>query len=64
MSTSLLNRKAVKHFILEKIPALRPGLPLTRVSAEALEKLDARLRAIIISEINRHPTVGKTFKIE
>ena len=64
MSTSLLNRSAVKQFILAKLETLRPGLGLTRVSAEAIDKLDAKLRVLIIGEINRHPTVGKTFKIE
>lgn len=64
MSNSLINRKATKQFILGKIESMRPHLGFTRVSAEVFEKLDAKLRAIIMDEINRHPSVGKTFRME
>jgi hypothetical protein len=58
---SILNKKATKAFILAKFENLRPGMPITRVSKEALEKLEARLRADIIFEVKRHPSIGKTF---
>ncbi len=61
--TNILNQKATKQFILEKFKSLRPGMPITRVSKEALEKLEAQLRATIIFEVKRHPSIGATFKI-
>jgi hypothetical protein len=64
MSSSLINRKATKQFILGKIQSMRPHLGFTRVSGEVFEKLDAKIRAIIIAEIDRHPSVGKTFRMD
>ena len=64
MSASLLNKKAVRQFILAKIEALRPGWPAERVAADAFEKIDAHVRAYIVNQVQHHPTVGKTFKIE
>jgi hypothetical protein len=60
---SLLNKKAVKHFILAKLESKRPHLGITRVGGDVYDQLDARLRAIIIGEIERHPSIGKTFKL-
>lgn len=59
----LLNQAATKKFILAKFQSLRPGMPITRVSKEALEKLEARLRLWIVEEVGRHPSIGVTFKI-
>ena len=61
--SSILNQNATKKFILAKFKSIRPGMPITRVSKESLEKIEARLRAWIIEEIKRHPTIGVTFKI-
>jgi hypothetical protein len=61
--TSILNQSATKKFILAKFRSLRPGMPITRVSKEALDKLEADLRATIIFEVKRHPSIGKTFKL-
>jgi hypothetical protein len=61
--SSLLNQKRVKIFILEKFISLRPGMPITRVSKDSIEKLEARLRAWIIEEVRRYPSIGITFKI-
>ena len=62
--SSLLNRKATKNFILKKIAALRPGMEsrITRVSSQALDDFEARLKASIEFEIMRHPSIGKTFR--
>jgi len=48
---------------LAKIAALRPGMEerIHRVSSKALDNYEARLRAIIESDIMSHPSVGKTF---
>ncbi len=58
---SILNQLATKKFILAKFRSMRPGMPITRVSKDSLDKLEARLRAWIIEEVQRHPTIGKTF---
>lgn len=58
----LLNKSAVKKYILEKCTSLRPGMGLNRVSKEALDYYEAFLKNKIIEAVNRHPTVGKTFK--
>ena len=61
--SSILNQAATKKFILAKFKSMRPGMPITRVGQESLEKLEARLRAWIIEEVQRHPSIGKTFRI-
>lgn len=61
--SSILNQVATKRFILAKFESMRPGMPITRVSKESLEKIEARLRAWLIEEVSRHPSIGKTFKL-
>jgi hypothetical protein len=60
----LLNKKAVRQFILDKISERRPHLKIDRVYKDVYNNLDAKIRRIILAEIDRHPTVGKTFRIE
>lgn len=62
MSCYLLNKKHVRDFILAKIKSLTPANPITRVSQEALDSYEARLRNWIVEDVRRHPTIGKTFK--
>jgi hypothetical protein len=61
--SSLLNKSAVKKFILAKIASLRPGMEkqLTSVSSEALNKLEIRLKNWIESDIMHHPSKGKRY---
>ncbi|KKM09624.1 hypothetical protein LCGC14_1722740 [marine sediment metagenome] len=59
---NLLNRTQVKAFILAKVQSMRPGMPLERVSKDALDWYEARLRAWIIEDVEKHPSIGKTFK--
>ncbi|KKN99001.1 hypothetical protein LCGC14_0142460 [marine sediment metagenome] len=59
---SLLNRAAVKKFILVRFEEMRAGRPMSRVSKEFLDTLEADLRNTIEFEIMRHPSIGKTFK--
>lgn len=61
--SSILNNAATKKFILAKFQSMRPGMPITRVSQDSLEKLEARLRAWIIEEVRRYPSIGQTFKL-
>jgi hypothetical protein len=58
----LLNRAATRAFILHTINRLRPHLKITRVSVEALELYETRLRAMIIGDVHRHPSIGRTFR--
>lgn len=59
--SSILNQVATKKFILAKFKSMRPGMPITRVSKQALDNIEAQIRAIIVFEVERHPSVGKTF---
>jgi len=59
----LLNRSEVRKFILDTLARSRPQLRFTRVSREALDKLEYWLREKIRSEVHSHPSVGKTFKL-
>ncbi len=61
--TSILNRSATKKFILAKFRSMRPGMPIDRVSTEALDKIEARLRNWLVNEVEIHPSIGKTFKL-
>ncbi len=60
---SILNQAATRKFILAKFRSMRPGMPINRVSKESLEKLEARLRAWIVEEVERCPSIGKTFRL-
>ena len=60
--SSLINKKHVKMFILEKIASMRPGWKATRVSKEAMDALEAKLKSIIVAQVSAHPTKGITFK--
>lgn len=57
--TSLLCRSKVKAFALEISRTKRAG-KFTRVSKDFLDRMEARFKADIHSEIHRHPSVGKT----
>lgn len=61
MNNNLICESHVKRFILLKIKALRPGLKFTRVSQNALDKIEAKLHNLIINAIKQHPSRGKTF---
>lgn len=59
---SLLNRSAVKTYILLNVKAKRAGWDCQRVSKEYLDNLEARVRAMVNTDIHQHRSVGKTFK--
>ena len=59
----LINRSQVRKFILAAFARERPYLRISRVSGEALDKLEYWLREKIRSEVHSHPSVGKTFKL-
>ena len=59
---SLLNKAAVKKYLLERAKTLRPGHPFTRVSAEVLDEIDSYVRNLCDSEIKRQPACGTTIR--
>jgi len=63
--SNLINRSAVKKYILAKIKSERPGMEkkITRVSQSAIDEYEARLKNWIESDIMSLPSIGKTFKL-
>lgn len=57
----LLNHTHVRAFALEVSKQHRNGR-FKRVSAEFMEKLEASIKARIVSEVTRHPSLGITLK--
>ena len=57
----IINRKAVKKYILRRAKDLRPGWDCRRVGEEALNDINFMLERKIDSMLSRHPTRGKTF---
>ena len=60
--SSLIAKSLVKKYLLDRAKTLRPYHPFTRVSAEALNTLESRLRNICDQAISNHPAVGQTLK--
>jgi len=59
---SLVNKAAIRRFILKKFEAMRPHLGISRVSQDAIDQYEFELRAKIMEDIKSHPSMGKTFK--
>ncbi len=56
----LLNRKNVRQFALEM--AKHRAHRFTRVGGDFFLKCEGQLKAFIRSEVQRHPSVGRTLK--
>ena len=56
----VINRKAVKDYILQTCEAKRHW-ECTRVSKQALDEIEAFLMMKIQQSVHRHPSIGKTF---
>ena len=63
MNGDLICRSHVADYIKRRSPELRPGWPLSRVSAEALDEINTKVRLMLDSMIASHPSIGKTFKL-
>jgi hypothetical protein len=61
MST-IINKKATRQYILNKIEKLRPGWDCTCVANNIFYELEASVKVMIDKKIECHPTVGKTMK--
>ncbi len=59
MSGSLLNKKAVRQYLLDEAKVQHPHKAYTRVSEEALDDIEARLRLACQGYV-RQQRVGKT----
>ena len=57
----LINSKEVKSHILRRVKATRKGWTCSRVSAKALNVINAKLMIMIDKAVQCHPTKGKTF---
>ena len=57
----VINRRAVKEYILQTCEAKRQGWECTRVSKQALDEIEAFLMMKIQESVHRHPSIGKTF---
>jgi len=60
--SSLVNRAALKRYLLDRAKVMRPHHRLSRVSEEALENLESMLRNQASEMIRRHPAKGSTIK--
>lgn len=62
--SDLLNKSAVRQFTLDTLKKTRPHLAgkMTRVSPEYFERIETKLRALIINEVAALPTVGATIR--
>ncbi len=60
--SNLINRTSAKKFILRRFKELRAGPPMTRVSQQYIDELEAWLKNKIVGDIQSHPSIGVTFK--
>jgi hypothetical protein len=58
----LLNRAALKRYLLDRARVIRPHHRLSRVSEETLEWLENNLRNQASELIRRHPAKGSTIR--
>ena len=58
----LVNRSELKRYLLDRSQTLRPALGMKRVSDEAVQSLESRLRNLADDMIRRQPCMGRTIK--
>ena len=59
----LVNRSELKRYLLDRSQTLRPALGMRRVSDEAVQSLESRLRNLADDMIRRQPCLGRTIKL-
>jgi len=62
MSRMLLNKDAVRNYILKTTKERRLGWTCTQVSPSVIDLLNAKLKRMIDRGVHQHPSIGKTFK--
>ena len=55
-----INAKSVKELALYLATEYRSAWGAQRVSRKFLERIDARVRAIVLEEVKAQPSIGKT----
>lgn len=60
--SKIINRQGIKAYILDYFDRNRPWCKITRVSKDALDLYEERLRLMIVKDIESYPSAGKTFK--
>jgi len=58
----LVNQATMKRYLLDRAQMLRLALRMKRVSDEAVQNLESRLRNMADEMIRRHPCRGGTIK--
>jgi len=58
---SIINRTILKKFIINTAEKIRPGWKPTRVSAAAMDEIEAFTMAKVRESIRRQPSKGKTY---
>lgn len=58
---SIINRTVLKKFIINTAEKIRPGWKPTRVSAAAMNEIEAFMMSKVRDSIRRQPTKGKTY---
>ncbi len=61
MSQNLINKKHTRDYILQRFETTRPHTKIKRVSKQALDDVEAKLRLILNRAVHSYPSVGKTF---
>jgi len=59
--SSLINRSAVKKYILSELAEKRPHLEFTRVSESMLLLLEAKVQSMLDNAVHSHRSSGRTF---
>jgi len=58
----LVNQATLRRYLLDQAQMLRTSLGMKRVSDEAVQNLESRLRNMADDMIRRHPCMGRTIK--
>lgn len=61
MGNPLINHVRIRRLILDLCERRLPGR-FQRVSRQAIEHYEARLRAWIEHDVQTHPSIGRTFR--
>jgi hypothetical protein len=57
-----INAKSIRELALHLASAHRPAQGFSRVSKEFLERIDAKVRNLVLNEVQSHPSKGTTLK--
>jgi hypothetical protein len=55
-----INSKSIKDLALHLAKEYRPAWGAERVSQKFLERINYKVRALVLQEVKAHPSIGKT----